>query len=147
MTALVDRQRLARVCGLFGSDHDGEALVAARQAEKIRQKLDLERIPVGRSLVGKPLKRHAFFHPVRPTGIGSKPRRGWHSRPCPPPTSPVWLRESAIIALRSWSSPFSLVGVFPLKAIQRPLNVLWCPIRLTWLPTAWDARPVWAFRP
>ena len=41
MTALVDRQRLARVCGLFGSDHDGEVLAAARQAEKIRQKLGL----------------------------------------------------------------------------------------------------------
>ena len=41
MTALVDRQRLARVCGLFGSDHDGEALAAARQAEKIRQKVGL----------------------------------------------------------------------------------------------------------
>jgi len=41
VTALVDRQRLARVCGLFGSDHDGEALAAARQAEKIRKKLGL----------------------------------------------------------------------------------------------------------
>jgi hypothetical protein len=41
VTALVDRQRLARVCGLLGSDHDGEALAAARQAEKIRQKLGL----------------------------------------------------------------------------------------------------------
>ncbi len=41
MTALVDRQRLARVCGLFGSDHDGEVLAAARQAEKIRKKLGL----------------------------------------------------------------------------------------------------------
>jgi hypothetical protein len=41
VTALVDLQRLARVCGLFGSDHDGEALAAARQAEKIRKKLGL----------------------------------------------------------------------------------------------------------
>ncbi len=41
MTALVDRRRLARVCGLFGSEHDGEALAAARQAEKIRKKLGL----------------------------------------------------------------------------------------------------------
>jgi hypothetical protein len=41
VTALVDLQRLARVCGLFGSDHDGEALAAARQAEKIRQKVGL----------------------------------------------------------------------------------------------------------
>ena len=41
MTALVDLQRLARVCGLFGSDYDGEALAAARQAEKIRKKLGL----------------------------------------------------------------------------------------------------------
>jgi hypothetical protein len=41
VTALVDRHRLARVCGLLGSDHDGEALAAARQAEKIRKKLGL----------------------------------------------------------------------------------------------------------
>ena len=41
MTALVDLRRLARVCGLFGSEHDGEALAAARQAEKIRQKVGL----------------------------------------------------------------------------------------------------------
>src|SRR3954466_4710142 len=41
MTALVDLKRLARVCGLFGSEHDGEALAAARQAEKIRKKVGL----------------------------------------------------------------------------------------------------------
>jgi len=41
VTALVDLQRLARVCGLLGSEHDGEALAAARQAEKIRKKLGL----------------------------------------------------------------------------------------------------------
>src|SRR3954470_24431437 len=41
MTALVDLQRLARVCGLLSSDHDGEALAAARQAEKIRKKVGL----------------------------------------------------------------------------------------------------------
>src|SRR3954453_9732729 len=41
MTALVDLQRLARVCGLLGSDHDGEALAAARQAEKIWKKVGL----------------------------------------------------------------------------------------------------------
>jgi hypothetical protein len=39
VTALVDLQRLARVCGLLGSEHDGEALAAARQAEKIRKKV------------------------------------------------------------------------------------------------------------
>ena len=41
MTALVDLRRLARVCGLLGSDHDGEALAATRQAEKIRKKVGL----------------------------------------------------------------------------------------------------------
>jgi hypothetical protein len=41
VTALVDLQRLARVCGLLGSEHDGEALAAARQAEKIRKKVGL----------------------------------------------------------------------------------------------------------
>ena len=39
MTALVDLRRLAPVCGLLGSDHDGEVLAAARQAEKIRKKV------------------------------------------------------------------------------------------------------------
>jgi hypothetical protein len=39
VTTLVDRQRLARICSLFGSDHNGEALAAARQAEKIRKKV------------------------------------------------------------------------------------------------------------
>jgi len=39
LLALVDLQRLARVCGLLGSDHDGEALAAARQAEKVRKKV------------------------------------------------------------------------------------------------------------
>ena len=41
MTALVDLRRLARVCGLLGSEHDGEVLAAARQAEKIRKKVGL----------------------------------------------------------------------------------------------------------
>jgi hypothetical protein len=41
VTALVDLRRLARVCGLFGSEHDGEALAAARQAEKLRKKVGL----------------------------------------------------------------------------------------------------------
>ena len=41
MTALVDLRRLARVYGLLGSDHDGEALAAAWQAEKIRKKIGL----------------------------------------------------------------------------------------------------------
>ena len=41
MTAPVDLRRLARVCGLLGSDHDGEALAAARQAEKLRKKVGL----------------------------------------------------------------------------------------------------------
>jgi hypothetical protein len=41
VTALVDLRRLARVCGLLGSDHDGEALAAARQAEKLRKKVGL----------------------------------------------------------------------------------------------------------
>jgi hypothetical protein len=41
LLALVDLQRLARICDLLGSDHDGEALAAARQAEKIRKKAGL----------------------------------------------------------------------------------------------------------
>ena len=58
MTALVDRQRLARVCGLFGSDHDGEALAAAWQAEKIRKKVGLTweelLVPSSRPRSGEP---------------------------------------------------------------------------------------------
>ena len=56
MTALVDRQRLARVCGLLGSEHDGEVLAAARQAEKIRKKLGLTWDEL---LVSSPRKRAA----------------------------------------------------------------------------------------
>jgi hypothetical protein len=41
VTALVDLHRLARMCGLLGSEHDGEALAAPRQAEKIRKKVGL----------------------------------------------------------------------------------------------------------
>jgi hypothetical protein len=32
----LDRERLARVLGMLGSEHDGEALAAARQAERLR---------------------------------------------------------------------------------------------------------------
>src|SRR3954467_5833325 len=39
--ALAPSAEEARVCGLLGSDHDGEALAAARQAEKIWKKLGL----------------------------------------------------------------------------------------------------------
>jgi hypothetical protein len=35
MTAL-DREKLARVLGMLGSEHDGEVIAAARQAERIR---------------------------------------------------------------------------------------------------------------
>ena len=35
-TAMLDRQRLARVLGLLGSSHGGEVLAAARQAERLR---------------------------------------------------------------------------------------------------------------
>jgi hypothetical protein len=41
MTGLVDLQRLVRVCGMLGSDHDGEVVAAARQAEKLRKALGL----------------------------------------------------------------------------------------------------------
>jgi hypothetical protein len=38
MTApAIDRARLARVLGLLGSQHDGEALAAARMAERLRR--------------------------------------------------------------------------------------------------------------
>jgi hypothetical protein len=36
MSAL-DRERLARLLGMLGSDHDGEALAAARMAERLRR--------------------------------------------------------------------------------------------------------------
>ena len=34
--AMLDRERLARVLGMLGSAHDGEALAAARRAERLR---------------------------------------------------------------------------------------------------------------
>lgn len=36
-----DRERLVKLLGLMGSDHDGECLNAARKAEKLRKKLGL----------------------------------------------------------------------------------------------------------
>lgn len=39
--ALLDRDRLARVLGMLGSAHDGEALAAARQAERLRAEAGL----------------------------------------------------------------------------------------------------------
>jgi hypothetical protein len=42
MTAgALDRERLARVLGMLGSAHDGEALAAARQAERLRAEAGL----------------------------------------------------------------------------------------------------------
>jgi hypothetical protein len=37
MTAL-DRGRLAKLLGMLGSDHDGEVVAAAKQAERLRRK-------------------------------------------------------------------------------------------------------------
>ena len=39
--AMLDRERLARVLGMLGSAHDGEALAAARQAEHLRSEARL----------------------------------------------------------------------------------------------------------
>jgi hypothetical protein len=69
VTALVDLQRLARVCGLLGSDHDGEALAAARQAEKIRKKLGLTWEEL---LVPSPARGRGT-HPLRTSPIGDGP--------------------------------------------------------------------------
>jgi hypothetical protein len=35
MTAALDRERLAKLCGMFGSDHDGEVVNAARAAHDL----------------------------------------------------------------------------------------------------------------
>jgi hypothetical protein len=41
MTApTINRERLARILGMMGSDHDGEALAAARLAERLRREAD-----------------------------------------------------------------------------------------------------------
>jgi hypothetical protein len=34
--AALDRERLTKLLGMLGSEHDGEALAAARQAERLR---------------------------------------------------------------------------------------------------------------
>jgi hypothetical protein len=39
MNPVVPRERLARVLGMLGSEHDGEALAAARAAEMIRRQM------------------------------------------------------------------------------------------------------------
>jgi hypothetical protein len=41
MNGLATRDRLAAVLGMLGSAHDGEALAAARHAERIRRELGL----------------------------------------------------------------------------------------------------------
>ncbi len=35
MTVLIDPHRLVKLCGMFGSDHDGEVSNAARMADKL----------------------------------------------------------------------------------------------------------------
>jgi hypothetical protein len=39
--AILDRERLARVLGMLGSDHEGEVVAAARQAERLRAEAGL----------------------------------------------------------------------------------------------------------
>src|SRR5947209_18925415 len=41
MSVTVHRDKLARVLGLLGSNHDGEVLAAARQAERLRAEAGL----------------------------------------------------------------------------------------------------------
>ena len=41
MTTTLDRGRLAKLLGLLGSDHDGEVVAAARQAERLRAEAGL----------------------------------------------------------------------------------------------------------
>jgi hypothetical protein len=39
--AAIDRERLTKLLGMMGSQHDGEALAAARQAERLRAEAGL----------------------------------------------------------------------------------------------------------
>ena len=39
MNAVVPRERLARVLGMLGSEHDGETLAAARAADMVRRQM------------------------------------------------------------------------------------------------------------
>lgn len=41
MSAMLPREKLAAVLGMLGSDHDGEVLAAARQAERMRRQAGL----------------------------------------------------------------------------------------------------------
>jgi hypothetical protein len=41
MNRAIDRDRLAKLLGMMGSTHDGEALAAARQAERLRAEAGL----------------------------------------------------------------------------------------------------------
>jgi hypothetical protein len=38
---LLDREQLARVLGMLGSDHDGEVAAAGRQAERLRRQAEM----------------------------------------------------------------------------------------------------------
>jgi hypothetical protein len=40
-TSALDRGRLAKLLGMLGSEHDGEALAAARQVERLRTEAGL----------------------------------------------------------------------------------------------------------
>lgn len=77
MDGLVDLQKLVRVCGMLGSDHDGEVVAAARQAERIRKALGLSWDDL-------------LISPARPTS---------HGRP-PPHDIPDWRRACQLCMTR-----------------------------------------------
>jgi hypothetical protein len=71
VSAILSRDKLAAVLGMLGSDHDGEALAAARMAERIRRRMGVQwddlliSLPAG---MGRPAdgRAHSYRRPDPP---------------------------------------------------------------------------------
>jgi hypothetical protein len=61
---MLDRERLARVLGLLGSSHDGEVLVAARQAERLRAEAGLTWPEILHPRLPAPQRQHQHVETV-----------------------------------------------------------------------------------
>jgi hypothetical protein len=56
--ATLDRERLSKLLGMLGSEHDGEALAAARQAERLRAEAGLTWAEILLPRLPAPRRRH-----------------------------------------------------------------------------------------
>jgi hypothetical protein len=95
----IDREKLARILGMMGSSHDGEALAAARQAEKIRSSAGL-----------------TWFDVLRPPSVPFAP----DPKPAPKPKSKAKPKASTASTerpkRRSWPRTFDLTKLAYIEA-------------------------------